>query len=601
MKRTILLLFISFTLFYNSVSFSQHIIENEITAKEIQNNINYLASDKLEGRFTGSKGSELAAIFIKTYFEKIGLKPLFKEGYFQEFPFLYSLKLTKNNSLKFDIKNNYVNLILEKDYTTTPFSGLKEYNGKIIFAGYGISAPKLNYDDYTGLDVKGKAVVIMRYNPEGTDPHSQFEKYSAYRYKLKTAKEKGASAVIFVNGHSPKDKVDKLMELRYDGAKGANEIAVVQVKRYVIDSLFSAENLNFKNYQLEIDSLKKSKSFVFRNSKINVKTEVKEITKFGKNIAGYIEGSDLNLKKEFIIIGAHYDHLGYGRVGSLYRGKDKKIHNGADDNASGTSAVIELAEKFASLKNKPKRSIIFMAYSGEELGLLGSSYFVENSPIKLDKIAAMINLDMIGRLNTSKELIAFGTGTSKNFSKLVKNLNKDFNFKLTLKKEGYGPSDQSSFYAKKIPVLFFFTGTHSDYHRPTDDADKINVVGEEAIVKYIYKIADNLSNVNVRPNYIDVPRQKGGKITAFRVYVGTIPDYAAQVNGLKITGVSHDGPAQKAGLKGGDIIINFGGKKITNIYDYMYALGDYNPGDIVKVKVVREGKKKIFEIELGSK
>ena len=165
-----------------------------------------------------------------------------------------------------------------------------------------------------------------------------------------------------------------------------------------------------------------------------------------------------------------------------------------------------------------------MAYSGEELGLLGSSYFVENSPIKLDKIAAMINLDMIGRLNTNKELIVFGTGTSKNFSKLVKNLNKDFNFKLTLKKEGYGPSDQSSFYAKKIPVLFFFTGTHTDYHRPTDDADKINVVGEEAIVKYIYKIADNLSNVNVRPNYIDVPRQKGGKITAFRVYVGTIPD-----------------------------------------------------------------------------
>ena len=242
-----------------------------------------------------------------------------------------------------------------------------------------------------------------------------------------------------------------------------------------------------------------------------------------------------------------------------------------------------------------------MAYSGEELGLLGSSYFVENSPIKLDKIAAMINLDMIGRLNTSKELIVFGTSTSKNFSKLINDLNKDFNFKLTLKKEGYGPSDQSSFYAKKIPVLFFFTGTHTDYHRPTDDADKINVVGEEAIVKYIYKIADNLSNVNVRPNYIDVPRQKGGKITAFRVYVGTIPDYAAQVNGLKITGVSHDGPAQKAGLKGGDIIIRFGPKVITNIYDYMYALGDYNPGDIVKVKVVREGKKKIFEIELGSR
>jgi hypothetical protein len=331
-----------------------------------------------------------------------------------------------------------------------------------------------------------------------------------------------------------------------------------------------------------------------------MQTEVKEVIRQGHNVAGYIEGKDPNLKNHYILIGAHYDHWGWGGSGSLYRGAEPKIHHGADDNASGTAAVLELAEKFASIKDNLKRSIIFMTFSGEELGLLGSNYFTEHSPVPMDRIDAMINLDMVGRLNADKNLIVYGTGTSSNWKKILNEFNKNYSFKLTFNDEGYGPSDQSSFYGENIPVLFFFTGTHPDYHRPSDTADKINSTGEESITKYVYQVAESIDENPEKPNYINVPRKNSGRM-AFRVYVGTIPDYASQVDGLKLTGVSESGPAQKAGLKGGDIIIEFGGKKISNIYDYTYALGDFSPGDIVDVVVMRKGEKKTFKVELGAR
>jgi hypothetical protein len=218
----------------------------------------------------------------------------------------------------------------------------------------------------------------------------------------------------------------------------------------------------------------------------------------------------------------------------------------------------------------------------------------------MDKIDVMLNLDMVGRLNAEKNLIIYGTGTSTNWKDILNEFNKNYSFKLTFNDEGFGPSDQSSFYAKRIPVLFFFTGTHPDYHRPTDTADKINSTGEESVTKYVYQIAESVDENSEKPNYIDVPRKGSGRMT-FRVYVGTIPDYASQVDGLKITGVSEGGPAQKAGLKGGDIIVEFGGKKISNIYDYTYALGDFSPGDVIDVVVMRNGEKKIFKVELGAR
>ncbi len=590
--------FLSFSCF---TGFAQKTYSPEITAKEIQESINYLASDKLEGRYTGSNGEKLAANFIEGDFTKAGLKPLFNGKYSQSFPFIASLKLTKHNSLEFDLNNFELKPKIESEFITAPFSGKSDIKTELVFAGYGISAPNLKYDDYAGLDVKGKTVVILRYNPEGDNPHSEFEKYSAYRYKAKIAREKGAAGIIFVTGFIPKDDVDKLMSLTYDGAGGETSLGIVQVKRSILSELFKSENLNLEDHQKKINETKTPASFVFKNVKVKLSTEVKEIIEEGHNVAGYLEGSDPGFKNRYIVIGAHYDHWGWGGAGSLYRGTEPKIHHGADDNASGTASVLELAEKFANEKSKLKRSIIFIAFSGEELGLLGSAYFTEHPPVPMDKIDAMINLDMVGRLNDEKNLIVYGTGTSSGWKDILNNFNKNYNFKLTFNDEGYGPSDHSSFYAKNIPVLFFFTGTHTDYHRPTDTADKINSAGEESIAKYVYQVAKAIDENSEKPDYVNVPRKDSGRSMSFRVYVGTIPDYAAQVEGLKITGVSEGSPAQKAGLKGGDIIVEFGGKKISNIYDYTYALGDFSPGDVVNVVVIRNSEKQTFKVELGAR
>ncbi len=595
-----LLVLISFSVFFiNNFYYCQSSSNPAITAKEIQAIINYLASDKLEGRFTGSKGAGLAAEFIKKDFLSSGLLPLFNGSYYQDFPFIAGIEPAAGNSFQLFTNKKADNLKLNKDYIPAPFSGNFRIESQLVFAGYGISAQELNYDDYAGLDVRGKAVVILRFNPDEGHARSKFEKYSALRYKAKVAKEKGAAAVIFVNGYYPKDDEDKLMKLSYDGAKGIDSLCIVQVKRNIIDRLFNSENLNLKNYQARMDSTKKPASFIFKNSNIKIETGLREITKYGRNVAGYIRGSDPSLSNQYIVLGAHYDHLGYGEIGSLYRGKEKKIHYGADDNASGTAGIMELAEKFSSIKTKLKRSLIFICFAGEELGTLGSSYFVNNPPVPLQNISAMINLDMIGRLNTDNDLIVYGLGTSSIWKDLIEKDKAGFNFNMKLKDDGYAPSDQSSFYAKNIPVLFFFTDIHSDYHRPTDIASKINSAGEEKILKLVDQISFQVDTLSIKPDYISVPRKDTGEKISFRVYVGTIPDFGSQADGYKINGVSEGSPAQKGGLKAGDVIINFGGKKISNIYDFTYALGDFSPGDIVDVSVLRNGEKINLKLELG--
>ncbi len=580
--------------------FSQQDNNPEITAKEIQAHINYLASDAMKGRFTGSKECYEAAEYIKKEFESYSLKPFFNDSYFQEFPFISGVGLTGNNSLTFKVKEKEIKPILKDQYITAPFSGESNLNTKLVFVGYGISAPDLKYDDYKGIDVTGKIVVAMRYNPEYENPHTKFDEFSSFRYKATVARDKGAVGIIFVNGHEPNVEEDKLFELKYDGGAPIKDVGAVQVKREIIDSLFKLENMSFADYQKEITEEKEPKSFEFKNVSVELNTGIEVIKKTSWNVAGYLEGNDPVLKNQYLVIGAHFDHLGMGQVGSLYRGKEPQIHNGADDNASGTTGVLELAEKFASIKDKIKRSIVFITFSGEELGLLGSAYFVNNSPIPDSLMVTMINMDMIGRLNNENQLIIYGTGTSKEWKDLLNKDNK-YNFKLTFNDDGYGPSDHSSFYGKEIPVLFFFTGTHPDYHRPTDDADKINSNGEEKVVKFVYDVSMDIDEQTGKPDYVLVPRKQQENVGGWKVYVGTIPDYASNVDGFRLSGVSEGGPAQKAGLKGGDIMISFGGKKITNIYDYVYALKEFVPGDIVDVVVLRDGEEMTFKVELGAR
>jgi aminopeptidase YwaD len=531
-------------LFVSCASNGQNNDSPEITVAEIIDHISYLASDELKGRFTGTPEADKAAEYIAGEFKKYGLEPLVNGSYFQEFPFISSLRKTGNNSAEFE--NSKLDIELnEEEFTPLPFSGTAEAEGSLIFAGYGISAPDLNYDDYKDIDVKGKVVLVMRYNPEGSAPMSKFERYSAMRFKASTAKEKGAAGIIFVSGHSPKNDMDQLMKLNYDGAPGIDGIAAIQIKRNIADRLFESAGKDFAAVQKQIDSSKFPASFEFSGLEADIESEVIAVEEKGRNVAGILKAPGDKFPGEYIIIGAHYDHLGMGTTGSLHRGTEPEIHNGADDNASGTTGVLELAEKFASEKNNLERSMIFLAFSGEELGLLGSAYFVKNPPLPIEKSAVMINLDMIGRLNDQKELTVYGTGTSKNWKELLNEKKENYNLKISMVDDGYGPSDHSSFYGANIPVLFFFTGIHQDYHRPSDDAETINADGQKEVLDMVYSVAKEVNNSDSRPEYVNVPRKDTGGSTSFRVYVGTVPDFGANVEGYKVSNVTDGSPAQR--------------------------------------------------------
>lgn len=585
-----------------SLSAQKKWLNPEITPNDIKAHIFYLASDEMKGRFTGSNEERKAGNYIKKQFSIYGLKPLFNNSYFQEFPFIEKVELTKNNSLTIKSKKQTIKLIIKKDFVTAPFSGKGKIEAEVVFVGYGISAPKLNYDDYDGIDIKGKIVIAMRFHPEHDSSKSDFDTYSSLRYKATIAKEKGASAIIFVNGFSSTKEEDELIQLRYDGAPAIKDFPVAQVKRELINKLFLDEGLNFAEIQKQIDTHKKPYPIELKNVKFSLSTEIKEIEKTARNVAGFLKGNDPILKNEYLVIGAHYDHLGIDQLltSSLYKGKNKQIHNGADDNASGTTGLLELAEKFSSIKNQLKRSIIFIAFSGEELGTLGSTYFTNNLPIPNEKIVAMINLDMIGRLNNENNLTVIGAGTSSKWKDLLISNNK-YNLNLSFDDAGTGGSDHQAFYNKNIPVLFFFTGTHSDYHKPSDDPDKINFDGEATVVKFVSDIADAIDKLEIKLDFVKVAEPANRDKGRARVTVGTIPEFGYNGEGYKISGVTEGGPASKAGLQGGDIIIKFGNKKINNIYDFMYSVSDYKPGDKVEVVILRNGKEMTFNIELIEK
>ncbi len=600
MKNIIYLLIIFLSLGFVIQIFAQSLDSPDITAAEIQEHINYLASDELKGRDSGSEGCLEAARYIENEFKKYGLTPLFDGSYMQEFPFISTIQLTDNNLLTITLPDTELNPVLHEDYITVPFSGNADVDAKLVFAGFGISAPNLEYDDYENLDVEGKVVIVLRNHPDQDNPHSEFDKFAPLRKKSSVARDKGALGIIFVNGYEEFKEGDDLVNFTYDRGGAVTGFAIANVKREIVEEIFSSSGLSFKTYYENIIAEKKPASFIFDNVNVRLSTGIEEVETISWNVAGYLPATNPKFKDEYIVLGAHFDHLGMGGQNSLYQGDEPQVHNGADDNASGTTGLLELAEKFASVKNKLNRNIIFVAFSGEELGLLGSGYFVNNMPINSNQVATMINMDMIGRLNDEKSLIVYGTGTSTNWKVFLDDIN-GYGFSLTFNDEGYGPSDHSSFYGKEIPVLFFFTGTHTDYHRPSDDADKINASGEEEVLKYIYDVTNFISTLTDAPDYLLVEKTDMGQMPGRKVWVGTIPDFAGEVDGYKISGVSEGGPAQLGGLQGGDIIIKFGEKKISNIYDFTYAIADFVPGDKVKV-IVKRGEEEItFELTLRSK
>lgn len=559
-----------------------------ITQEELIHHIKYLASDELEGRRSGTKGNELAAQYIANEFASYGLKPLGDDNtYFQKFKFVSDLKVGQKNQLIVNIENQQKIFNPLTDFVPMNFSADTTITGKLVFAGYGIEADTLNYNDYDNIDVKDKILMILRYTPDGDSSSSPFSPYSNFQKKIIIARDKGAAGIIFITGPL-NEKKNQLIPLRVERGSMNSGLAVIHLKCDIAESLFKAINLDLKEVQKSINEKKKPKSFEFNNITITIQTQVEKIYSETKNVVATIEGNDPVLKSQYIIIGAHYDHLGFGGPGSGSLSPDTiAVHNGADDNASGTAGLLEIAQYISSIRHDIKRSYIFIAFSAEEIGLLGSAHFIKNPPVELSNITAMLNMDMIGRLKDSVLTIQ-GVGTSPIWNQIIQHQNSDSVFKLKLGQDGFGSSDHASFNAKDIPVLFFFTGLHSDYHKPSDDWDRINYSGQKIVLDFVTKITLNLDTLSQKPEYIKVAASNSRDgMRGFRVTFGILPDFGDDEKGLRISGTRPGSPAEKAGLKTNDIIIKFGGKTVKNIYDLTSLLGDYKPGDEVEVVVIR--------------
>jgi hypothetical protein len=570
-----------------------------ITAAELTEHITYLASDALEGRGSGSRGNEQAAAYIAGLLTQYGIPPALPSGYSQPFEFVSSVKLGTANALVFEgtgVPGGKKTAGADADFRPFGFTSNESVRGPVLFAGYGITAPDGSYDDYKGIDAKGKIVVVLRYSPEGTDPHGVLNQFSSFRNKARTARDKGAVALIVVTGPND-DPDDDLVKLSFDQAFANSGIPAVCVKRSVVEPFFTAKGWSLKSLQDTMKSTKTPVVFDFPGIAASLTTDVVKMHATTSNIIGYLPGNDPALKEQVIVLGAHFDHLGFGGPGSGSLKPDTTaIHHGADDNASGTAGLLELAQAYAARKGSLKRGVVFAFFSAEELGTLGSAHYVNNPPVPLASTVAMLNMDMVGRLN-NRTLTVGGTGTSPMWDSLLTRYNTDSTFVLKTTPDGYGPSDHAQFYGKDLPVLFFFTGTHNEYHKPSDTWNTINYAGEEQVVRFVYNIAQAIDGMGERPLFVKVRSTApagGGDTRGFRVTLGVVPDYGSTSEGMKIGGLRPGGPAEKAGMKAGDVIVKMGGKKIMNIYDYMGMLGELKPGDSVEVEVARDGSLMTF-------
>lgn len=635
------------------------------SVERLRDHIHYLASDRLSGRKTGSLGANVAAEYIAREFARLGLRRSvgfdtagmsIREAdspnrYLQKFPYVAGVELGKRNTLTLNPPPLSERVAATKHLAAIDFrvgedwmplglssNGLIE-NAGYVFAGYGITAAELNYDSY-GSGSKDKVAIILSGTPDGDNPHGQFARYGDIRWKAIAARNAGVKALLVV-AREENLMDERLAKLRYDNSGGDSGLPVAIISRSVAAKIFDPTgDPKLTLAMLAQDAAAISPSgpravaarqvaalpFIGVTFSVSVDLIRKEVS--AANVVGILDGSDPVLKREAIIIGAHYDHLGLGGEGSL-AAKEGEIHHGADDNASGTAGLLELARIFTSAGFRPKRTIVFIAFGGEEEGLLGSNYYVKHPTLPLANTVAMINMDMIGRMKENK-LIIGGVGTAQEWRKELDSLNipqlaeeggsvkgKNVsvnasillstnpksgpsttvdlltNFQLTLNEDGFGPSDHSSFYAKQIPVLFFWTGTHEDYHKPSDTADKINYEDEARILEFVARLVRDVDAETKRPTYaVAKSQQAAGRTTSgFNISLGTIPNYADSSDGLLIDGVRENSPAATAGIKAGDKIVKLAGRDIRNVYDYTAALGEMRAGQEYEVELVRNGER----------
>jgi hypothetical protein len=552
--------------------------------------VRYLADPLREGRGIGTAGLDSAAAYIATVMKTWGLAPAGDSGsYFQSFEITTGVAVGDPCGVAVGARAWKLGEAMQP----AGFSTNGTLRRAVVFAGYGITAPGYDYDDYAGIDAHDKIVLVMTNEPGEMDSTSRFDgsintPYSEWRTKAINAREHGAIGLLIVNG--PKEHAgEPLRKPRSDGgAYMSSGVLAATVSEEVAGALMAGSGTTLLEAQKAIDAHEKPHSFALRDS-ATLTVTLRRTRATIRNVVGLVRGRDTT---RTLVVGAHYDHLGYGQEGSL--APDSHLpHLGADDNASGVAAMLSVARSIGMqglISNPPRHSMLFCAFTGEEIGLVGSGHFVDDPPRPLESIEAMVNMDMVGRLRDNK-LMVMGTGTADELPAIVANVNAaEGHFDLKTSADGYGPSDHSSFYKRQIPVLFLFTGAHADYHKPSDTWDKINGEGLARVANFADALVDTL---DARPR-IHYARAKSdssvGRIAGgggYGAYLGTIPDYMQTEGGILLSGVRAGGPAEQAGIRTGDVIIGFDGVHLDNIYDYTFALRSRKPGQSVRITIKR--------------
>lgn len=568
--------------------------------------LKFLAGDQCEGRGIFTKGIERAADYLATEFKQLGLKPVNNEtGYFQPFRIVGRAKLGKvNRVVLHGPQGQRISLEQGKHYQVVGFGVSGQVKAPVVFVGFGVIAQDPTWNDFTGLDVAGKVVIVLRRMPRADHADAPIfaaginHPAAALQAKAANAALHKAAAVLFVNDAPlAAQNKDELMPFDYTAqSREPAHLPLVHVKRAVVDRMLASAGTSLAEVEAAINREARPHSLAIPGWQVELQTEIERDYITLKNVIGVLEGNG-PLADETVIIGAHYDHLGYGERGSLARGV-KAIHYGADDNASGTVAVLELARRFAERQQRQGRRLVFILFSGEEQGLLGSRHYCNHPIFPLEKTVVMVNFDMVGRLRDDK-LTVYGTGTAKGFDKLIEELGKKHGFQINKVATGFGPSDHAAFYGRKIPVFHFFTGTHAQYHRPSDTVDTINVAGIRRIVEMAEELITHLAHLQPRPEYVAVASPvKPGATPVRGPRLGIMPNYDDTKEGVLVEDVLADSPAAKAGIQRGDRIVEIGGKPIPNLTAYMAVMAGFKSGDKVPILIVRGEKQIKLQAEL---
>lgn len=630
-------------------------------AERLKECVRTLAADEFEGRGVGTQGLDLAAEYVSQAFADAGLEVTVAGGDpYQEFEVTTGARLTEPNRLSLlGPDGQEIELAYDTDFRTCSFGQAGAFDAGIVFVGYGIESEEPAWNDFAGVDVEGKVVLLMRRNPQQSREDGLFavahgnSRHASLSVKVSHAFQHNAAAVLIVNdsysGRNEREQLESHLAeaeraivslseslvdaAEADRAKSAEELATAvrhlrevrrQLERHALDPLMpfgyggtrtgrslpilhitqaAADQMvqaslgkSLAEIEAEIDATGAPASALLEGWTARGEAGLEPIRVPVKNVIGVLEGEG-PYADETIVIGAHYDHVGMGGDGSLAPGANE-VHNGADDNASGTAALIELARRLAARPEPPPRRIVFLAFTGEERGLLGSAHYVKEPIFPLESTVAMINMDMVGRLQDNR-LTVFGTGTSPAWNDWLDKFATEETLELAKKPEGFGPSDHASFYPHSIPVLHLFTGTHSDYHRPSDDWDKLNYEGMVQILELVEQLVDAVAAAPERPVYVEVQGRASIDRDGARPYFGSIPDFGSDAAGYAIQGVAPGSPAAEGGLQSGDVIVKLGGNQIGGLDDFDLALRKYAAGQEVEVVVLRGSEEVTLKVTLA--